>query len=47
MQLGDDSVGGRERTVATDCERAFGAVSHFESTHGLVLNNMSGSYVQV
>lgn len=36
QQLSDDAYSAREGQVAAECDDAFGAVTHFESTHGLV-----------
>lgn len=42
----DESSIAKEEQVLQECHEAFGAVQHFEGTHGLVLQNMSAAYVQ-
>ncbi len=46
MPGADDPAVGREAQVLNDCTEAFSAVDHFESTHGLVLPNMSAAFIQ-
>jgi len=45
-KFGDDATSAREEQVLQDCSEAFAAVQHFETTHGLILPNMSPAYIQ-
>lgn len=40
-------IGQRERAAQTQCSEAFGAVTRFEASHNLALQNMSAEYSQL